>query len=358
MSDFQTLHEIVKAGRLNLSQGEWDYLTGGADTETTLVRNRVGLDSLAFRPRVLNDVREIDTSRTVLGQKVRLPVSLAPMGSLQGLHAEGAMAVAKAAEKFGVISYLSSVTLPGLEEIAAETDHPKVYQLYVRGDRDWITDYANRAIEHGYKAFCLTVDVAMYSRRERDIIKRYVPPSRRRVPDLSGQAGMTWDLVKWFKDTFDIPLLIKGIAIAEDAARCVELGVEGVYVSNHGGRQLDHGRATIDMLPEIVDAVDGKAEIIVDGGFLRGADVVKALAQGANSVAIGKLQGFGLAAGGTDGIVRVLELLETEIRVVLGLLGVTSYDPLDTTYLHPETPVRPGGMISGFPLLELEEQGY
>ena len=248
---------------------------------------------------------------------------------------------------------------PGLEEIAEGTGHPKIYQLYVRGDRDWVADYARRAIEHGYVSFCLTVDVALYSRRERDIIKRYMPAGRRRGADgWEFQAGLTWALVKSFKDTFDIPLMIKGIATAEDAQLCIDHDIEGVYVSNHGGRQLDHGRASIDVLPEIVEVVGGRAEIIIDGGFMRGADILKALALGANTVAIGKLQGLGLSAAGTEGIVRVLELLETEMRTCLGLLGVTSNGELDASFLHPAPPVYMPNALNAFPFWKPRSPEY
>lgn len=359
MSEYATLHEIVRAAHRNLSPGAWDYLTGGADTETSLLRNRMALDSIAFRPLVLNDVREIDLTATVHGHECRLPVVLAPMGSLDALDPGGAMSVAKAAEEFGVISYLSSVTRPGLDEIAAETSHPKVFQLYVRGDRDWVADIANRAIDLGYVHFCLTVDVALYSRRERDLIKRYKPSGRARNNEgWEYQAALNWDLIKWFRDTWDIPLIVKGIATAEDAAGCVEHGVEVVYVSNHGGRQLDHGRGTIDMLPEIVGEIGGKAEIVVDGGFMRGTDIVKALARGANAVAIGKIQGLGLGADGAAGVLRVLELLETEMRVTMGLLGLDSLDKLSEAFLEPAQPVVAPSALSAFPFLNLPLQEY
>ena len=359
MADFATLHEIVAAARGNLSDGAWDYLTGGAETETSLLRNRLGLDSIAFRPRVLNDVSAIDLGGTIAGHPTRLPVSLAPMGSLELMHPDGSMAVARAAEAFGTVSYLSSVTHPGLEEVAKDTGHPKVYQLYVRGGRDSVAEVAKRAIAAGYVAFCLTVDVALYSRRERDLIKRYVPTARRSAGEgMEYQASLDWDLVKWFKDSFDIPLQIKGVATAEDAALCIEHGVDTVYVSNHGGRQLDHGRATVDMLPEVVEAVAGKAEIVVDGGFMRGADIVKAIARGADSVAIGKVQGFGLAAAGMSGIVRVLELLEEEMRISMGLMGLTRLDRLDATFLHPAPPVREPSVLSAFPFLTLRSPEY
>ncbi len=359
MPDFATLHEIAAAARGNLSDGAWDYLTGGAETETSLLRNRLGLDSIAFRPRVLNDVSAIDLTGKVAGQATRLPVALAPMGSLENLNPGGAMAVAKAAEAFGTVSYLSSVTQPGLEAIADATGHPKVYQLYVRGDRDWVADVARRAIAHGYCAFCLTVDVALYSRRERDLIKRYVPTARRSSAEgMDWQAMLDWDFVKWFKDSFDIPLQIKGVATAEDASLCVEHGVDTVYVSNHGGRQLDHGRATVDVLPEVVEAVAGRAEIVVDGGFMRGADIVKAIARGADAVSVGKIQGLGLAADGEAGVVRVLELLEEEMRITMGLMGLVRLDQLDGTFLHPAQPVREPSALSAFPFLALRSPEY
>ena len=359
VADFETLHEIAAAARGNVSDGGWDYLTGGADTETTLLRNRLGLDSIAFRPRVLNDVREIDWSGRTADHRTRLPVALAPMGSLQSLHPGGAMEVARAAESFGVVSYLSSVTIPGLEEIAEGTGHPKIYQLYVRGDRDWVADYARRAIEHGYVSFCLTVDVALYSRRERDIIKRYSPLARSNANHgWEFQAGLNWDMIKWFKDSFDIPLQIKGIATAEDAQKAVEHGIDTVYVSNHGGRQLDHGRAAIDVLPEVVAAVGGKAEIVIDGGFMRGTDILKAIARGANGVAIGKVQGLGLAAAGAEGVVRVLELLEDEIRVAMGLLGITAMSQLDETFLHDAPPLNAPSALSALPFLSLRTPEY
>jgi len=358
MSEFQTLHEIVRAARAAMSDGAWDYLVGGCESETTLRRNRLAIDSLAFRPRVLRDVSKIDCTATVLGAKVRLPVSLAPMGSLDTFDPGGAMSVAKAAEQFGVVSILSSVTVPGLEEVAAGTKHPKVYQLYVRGDRKWVEDHVRRAVAHGYRAFCFTVDTAIYSRRERDLIKRYTPGGRRRAEGMDHQASMTWDLVKWFKDTFKIPLVLKGIATAEDARLCVEHGVDCVYVSNHGGRQLDHGRGSIDVLPEVAAAVAGRAEIIVDGGFLRGSDILKAIALGANSVAIGKLQGLGLAAAGVAGIVRILEILEIEMRTDLGLLGLASCKGLDASYIHAAPPVHFPGVASAYPLLDLKQPEY
>jgi len=352
---FQTLHEFVRAARANLAAGPWDYLMGGAETETTLRRNRQALDSIAFRPRVLRNVAKIDCTSTLFGRANRLPVLLAPIGSLEAFTPGGGAAAAKASAAFGVPQMLSSVCAPGLEAVAAAAENFRIFQLYVRGDDAWVDDHVRRAKAHGYAAFCLTADSALYSRRERDLARRYVSPGRARATGFEYQASLSWDHVKRFKDTHDIPLILKGIATAEDAALAVEHGVEGVYVSNHGGRQLDHGRGTIEILPEVVGAVGGKATIIVDGGFMRGTDVVKGIALGADCVGMGRLACCGLAAAGEEGLVRLLELLEAEIRNCLGLLGLDRLGVLDRTYLHPAAPVSHPDVTSAFPLLR---EGY
>ena len=349
---FQTLHEIVKAARQNLEPGPWDYLIGGAESETTLRRNRQALDSIAFRPRVLRDVSRIDGASTLFGRPVRIPVMVAPIGSIETFTPGGGATAAKAAAEFGIPLMLSSVCNPGLETVASAADGFRIFQLYVRGDDGWVDDHVRRAVDHGYTAFCLTVDTAVYSRRERDLARRFVKPWRVRATGVDYQAGLTWDHVKRFKDTHAIPLILKGIATAEDAALACDLGVDGIYVSNHGGRQLDHGRGTTEALPEVVAAVGGRATIIVDGGFLRGTDIVKAVALGAAAVGIGRLACFGLAAAGQAGLVRVLELLEEEIRICLGLLGVEQVAQLDRSHLHPATPVALPHATSAFPLLD------
>jgi glycolate oxidase len=353
---FQTLHEIVRAARVNLAPGPWDYLVGGTETETTLKRNRQALDALGFRPRVLRDVSKIDCTATFLGKPTRLPVILAPIGSIETFAAGGGATAAQASAEFGIPQMLSSVCAPGLEAVAAAADNFRIFQLYVRGDDGWVDDHVRRAMAHGYSAFCLTVDTAVYSRRERDLARRFVKPWRVRASGFQYQAGLTWDHVKRFKDTHDIPLVLKGIATAEDAVLACEHGVEVVYVSNHGGRQLDHGRGAIDVLPEVVRAVAGRARIIVDGGFMRGTDVVKAIALGADMIGIGRLTCCGLAAAGAPGLVRVLELLEDEIRICLGLLGADRLAVLDASSVHPAPPVTLPHVTSAFPLLA--EDGY
>src|SRR3989441_4086817 len=354
---FQTLHEIVRAAHETLDPGAWDYLAGGTETETTLRRNRQALDSIAFRPRVLRNVSKVDTTATLLGRTLRLPVMLAPVGSIETFTPGGAATAARGATAFGVAQMLSSVCNPGLEATAAAAPGGlRIFQLYVRGDDRFVDDHVKRARDNGYAAFCLTVDSAMYSRRERDLAKRYIKPWRARATGMDFQAALSWDQVKRFKDTHDVPLWLKGIATAEDAELACEHGVDGVYVSNHGGRQLDHGRGSADVLPEVVAAVRGRSTIIVDGCFMRGTDVVKAIALGAQAVGMGRLCCCGLAAAGQAGLGRVFELLEEEIRICLGLLGVDRFSALNSSYLHPASPVRPAHVASAFPLLE--EEGY
>ena len=351
---FLTLSEIIAAARANLAPGPWSYLVGGAETETTVKRNRHAIDSIAFRPRVLRDVSRIDSSSVFLGNKVRLPVMLAPIGGLESIVPEGAAAAARAAAQFGVPQMLSSVCQPGLEKTAAAAKNLRVFQLYVRGNDAWVDDHVRRAQDHGYSAFCFTVDVAVYSRRERDLIGRFVKPWRATAGEGAPfQAGLSWDQVKRYKDKYpSYPLVIKGIATAEDAEIAVQHGVEVVYVSNHGGRQLDHGLGSIAVLPEVLRAVGKKAEVWVDGGFMRGTDVVKAIALGAKTVGIGRLCGLALGAAGVPGLVRALELLEDEVRTALGLLGVTSYAELTPAHLCPAPMVNLPDTFSAFPFLQ------
>jgi glycolate oxidase len=356
--DFLNLHEIAKAARANLSHDHWDYLMGAAESETTMKRNRQALDSIAFRPRVLRGMTGVDCSSTLLGHPMRIPVALAPIGSLETFEAGGGATASRAAAEFGSINFHSSTSSPDLEETAAAADNPKIYCLYVRGDSSWVDDTVRRAIDAGYVAFALTVDSAVYSRRERDLANRFIKKWRAGATGLEYQTALNWDLVKRFKDTHDFPLILKGIATAEDTAIACEHGVDVVYVSNHGGRQLDHGRGAIAVLPEVVAEARGRARVMVDGGFLRGTDVVKAMAFGADAVVIGRLYCMGMAAAGHAGIVRVLELLEEEIRIAMALLGVTTLDQLDPSYVCPALPVDAPHVTSAFPLLEPDDHQY
>ena len=323
-------------------------------------RNRLAIDQAGFaRAQVLRDVSHIDPSVEILGHKIRMPVFFARQGSLECFHAEAAADGGCGAAAFGAGHMLSSVCEPGLEKVAdAAPDALRFYQLYVRGDDAWVDDYVRRAIAKGYAAFCLTVDTAIYSRRERDISKRHIVRGRRKASGREHQAALDWRTVERIKKNFDIPLVIKGIATAEDARIAVEHGVDFVYVSNHGGRQLDHGRGSMDVLPEVVAAVAGRAKVIVDGGFARGTDIVKAIAAGATLVGLGRLQCYALAAGGAEAVARLLELLEDEVQRCLGLLGVTKFADLDQSYLHAAPSVREPHVFSAFPLKTIEDWRY
>src|ERR1700710_686525 len=357
--EVQNLHEFIRKARGNLNQNAWDYIVGAAETETTMRRNRMALDEIAFRPRVLRDVTRVNGAIDAFGRKLRLPVMLAPVGALEIFDPGAAASVARAAGTFGAAHMLSSVSEPGMERVAeAAPNALRIFQLYVRGGDDFVEDCVARAISGGYSAFCLTVDTAHYSRRERDIAKRYVRASRLRATGGDFQKGLEWRTVKLIKDKYKIPLVIKGIATAEDAAIALDHGVDWIYVSNHGGRQLDHGRGAMHILPEIVAAVAGRAKIMVDGSFCRGTDLVKAIASGADLVGIGRLQCWALAAKGEAGVLRMLELLEDEVIRCLGLLGVKNFAELDKSYLHPATPTQLPHVFSAFPLLDIEPYRY
>ena len=340
--DFVTNEELVLEARRRLSSAQWDQLTGGSESETTMRRNRLAFDSWAFRPRVLRNVAEIDTSTTFMGQELRIPVILAPVGGLNNFYPDGDAVAAQAASNFGTIQVLASGANPRMERIAATGEFPKIFQLYTQGDDDWVRGIVERVKPAGFMGLCLTVDVAIYSRRERAMLSGNRLGAQMRADNRAHyMAALTWDDMDRIRALGDVPFLLKGVATAEDAEIAVQHGVDAIWVSNHGGRQLDHGAGSLDVLPEIVEAVQGRAEIVLDGGVQRGSDVLKAIALGANAVAIGKLQGWGLAAAGCEGVVRALEILEDEIVSAMGLLGVTSVDELNPTYLHRAESVTP-----------------
>jgi isopentenyl diphosphate isomerase/L-lactate dehydrogenase-like FMN-dependent dehydrogenase len=346
--DFVSNEEIIQEARRRLNQGAWDYLVGGSESETTLRRNRLAFDRVAFRPRILIDVSDIDPSTTFMGQRLRIPAILAPIGSLQVFDPEGAVASTKAATEFGIMHVVSSVTEPALEDTAAATATPKIFQLYVHGDMKWTEDILGRVQQAGYAALALTVDVAHYSRRERPMMTRYQPPTRRVPPNRKYLASLTWETMDRIKEMAGLPFMLKGVQTAEDAEIAVQHGVDVIWVSNHGGRQIDHGLGSMETLAEIVQAASGKARIIVDGGVQRGSDILKAVALGADVVALGRLQGWGLAAGGKDGIVRMLEILEDELISAMGLTGITSIGQATPKHVCKAEVVTPPHEMSGW----------
>ena len=347
---FDSLQQIALEARRKLSPAVWDHLMGGADSEMTLRRNRAGLDALALRQRVLVDVRHIDMRTSLLGEPMAVPLFPAPVGGFLGkVHAEGGPAVARAAESRGTLAFIATAAKPSLEAAQAAVKRKMIFQLYVRGDRGWVEGVLDRVKAAGYGALCVTVDRNYYGRRERDIISGL--PVKEGFGDQSFQASLNWKDLVWMKERVGLPLIAKGIATAEDAELAVEHGADVVYVSNHGGRQLDHTQGSIEVLAEVVKAVAGRAEVLADGGVQRGTDVVKMLCLGAKAVGVGKLLGLALSAGGEAGVARMLELMEVEIQHALGLMGVTSISQLGPQWLREVPVLGTPGAVSAYPLL-------
>jgi isopentenyl diphosphate isomerase/L-lactate dehydrogenase-like FMN-dependent dehydrogenase len=349
-----TIGEIIDAARANLDDDVWDYIAGGSESETTVRRNRLAIDSLALCPRVARDVSNVDPATSLLGERLRIPVVLAPLGGMETVTPQGALAGARAAESFGVLAMISSISEPGLAAVAASTGGPKIAQIYVRGDEAWADELITRVVGAGYGAIALTVDSAVYGRRERQLRSGWRPPTHEfgGDPGIVWQSRLTWDWLARMREHAGVPLVVKGIQTARDAEIAVGHGFEVIYVSNHGGRQLDHAQAAIDTLREVVDAVGGAAEIVVDGGFLRGSDILKAVALGATAVGLGRLQAFAVAAGGEGGVVRMLELLEEEIVNAMGLLGVTRLGQLDASFVRESRPLPAASpLLAAFPQL-------
>src|SRR5919109_1913654 len=311
---FVTLPEIRRAAREKLPREHWNFGDGAAETEPTNPRNRRHLDRLVIQQNVLVDVRKIDLRTTLLGVPLVWPVSVAPMGGLVLFNPEGDVEMARGAGRGQTLQWLSGATGWPVEAVAKAASGPQMFQLYAHGDHGWMGELLARVEASGYKAVALTVDVQQYSRRERDVFARFsprkamevAPNPRGPLPDF--QAGLTWADVEWLIKTTKLPVGLKGILTVADARRAVDMGVKLIWVSNHGGRQLDHTQSTIEALPPIVDAVAGRAEIMIDGGFNRGTDVIKALAGGARVVAVGRTMLWGRAADGAAGVARVCEI--------------------------------------------------
>jgi isopentenyl diphosphate isomerase/L-lactate dehydrogenase-like FMN-dependent dehydrogenase len=327
---FVTLPEIHRAARARLPRNVYNFGAGGTETETTLRRNRRAIRRLAVRQDILVDVRNIDLTTSLLGLPLSWPVVIAPMGGLVLFHPEGDCEMARGAAKADTLQFLSGATGWSVEAVAAAAPGPKMFQLYHMGDRAWVADLLARVEASGYLSVCLTVDVQVYSRRERDILARWSPREAMlkapnpRPPDPNYPARLTWADVDWLRKTTRLPIGLKGIMTPRDARRAVEAGVELVWVSNHGGRQLDATQASIDALPAVREAVGDAASIIVDGGFSRGTDVLKGVAWGADAVAVGRTALWGLGADGAAGVACSLDILRRELRTSMALAGQTS----------------------------------
>jgi isopentenyl diphosphate isomerase/L-lactate dehydrogenase-like FMN-dependent dehydrogenase len=339
--DLLTVDAVHAEARRRLPREVYDYASGGAGEERTLRRNREILERIFLRPRLMRDVDERSTATSFLGVPLSLPVLFAPVGSIAIFDDGGAATVARAAHAAGTASFVPTIARPSLEDVAARSDGPLFFQSYVRGDERWVDDLVARVEEAGYRGIAVTVDLDVDARRERDILNRFSRTALHGVsPNLGapvedwGHAGRwTWSDFDRLRRRTSLPLMLKGVMTPEDAKRSLEHGADAVYVSNHGGRALDYLPSTLEVLGAIREAVGERVEIVTDGGMLHGADVVKALALGANAVLIGKLQVWALAAAGQTGLERVLEILRQEMSIAMGLLGVTEVAALDRSCL-------------------------
>jgi isopentenyl diphosphate isomerase/L-lactate dehydrogenase-like FMN-dependent dehydrogenase len=312
------------------------YFAGGAGDEVTLRENVAAFERRKLRPRVLVDVRAVSTATTVLGTEIALPVLIAPLALQRMAHPDGELATARAAAAAGTIMCLSTATTARPAEVAAAApEAPRWFQVYVFGDRSATEELIAEAVASGFSALVLTADTPYLGRRERDVrIDFKIPEHLTVAGDIFGQgfdAGLSWRDLEWLAG-YGVPVVVKGILTAEDARLACEHGAAAVVVSNHGGRQLDGVPASLDALEEVVAAVDGRAEVLLDGGVRRGTDVLKALALGARAVLIGRAMLWGLAAAGEEGVVDVLRLLRDEVELGLALLGCAS--PADVTRAH------------------------
>jgi isopentenyl diphosphate isomerase/L-lactate dehydrogenase-like FMN-dependent dehydrogenase len=312
------------------------YFAGGAGDEVTLRENLTAFERRKLRPRVLMDVRDVSTATTVLGTEVALPILIAPLALQRMAHPDGELATARAAAAAGTIMCLSTASTARPAEVAAAAaDAPRWFQVYVFDDRSMTEELIAEAVDNGFSALVLTADTPYLGRRERDIrIDFQIPEHLTVTGDIFGHgfdASLSWRDLEWLAG-YGLPVVVKGILTAEDAQLACEHGAAAVVVSNHGGRQLDGVPASLDVLEEVVEAVDGRAEVLLDGGIRRGTDALKALALGARAVLIGRAMIWGLAAAGEEGVRDVLRLLGDEVELGLALLGCAS--PADITRAH------------------------
>jgi 4-hydroxymandelate oxidase len=343
------LDALESAARARLSALAYDYYAGGADDELTLADNVAAWQRLRLRPRVLRDVSVVDTTTTVLGTPVRMPVLVAPTAYQRLAHDEGEPANARGTEAAGSLLIVSTLATVTLEDVAAAApDAPRWMQIYLQRDQGASAELVARAVAAGYRALVLTADLPVAGRRRRDERNSFtLPPGMAMAnlgtahPEVVGGstlaahvsrdllARLTFADVSWLAGLSPLPVLVKGVLRGDDAAECVRSGAAGVVVSNHGGRQLDGAIATADALPDVLDAVGGQVEVYVDGGVRRGTDVVRALALGARAVLIGRPVIWGLATGGAAGVQAVLDGFHAELVRAMALCGAASIADLD-----------------------------
>ena len=352
------LYEYEALAKELMSGAEWDFVEGGATDEITIRRTRQAFDSIMLRPRMLVDMDERDSSTTVLGEPIAFPVMLCPAGHHIRAHPDAEIATVKAASAMGVGMILSAGSSVVMEKVASEATRKIWFQQYFYRDRAVTEHMAHRADDSGYSALCITLDASIRSKRERNLRNNYSPPPSPNYDGLTAEPGFapssddvplnfsgmvspkaTWDEFDWLASKTDLPLVAKGVMTGEDARLAVEHGVRAIIVSNHGGRSLDSTFATIEVLPEVVDAVAGRAEVYLDGGIRRGTDIVKAIALGARAVLMGRPIFWGLAVNGEEGLKHLLGILSDEFGSTMGLCGKRNVTSIDRSLVGTVSPL-------------------
>lgn len=341
------IRELEELAEQTLPRQVFDYYASGAHDEVTLRRNREAFSELPIHYRVMVDVEQPQLATSLLGCDVTMPIAIAPTAFQRMAHPDGELANARAAQEAGVLMTLSTLSNTSLEEVAASGAGPRWFQLYVYRDRDATAELVQRAAAAGYRAIVLTVDAPYLGVRERDVRNQFHLPEgltvanltaaqMEQLPEVERESGLaayfadlleprlSWDVLDWLVETSSLPVVVKGIVRPDDAMRAVDRGARAVWVSNHGGRQLDTSPATIEVLASVVDAVGEGAEVFLDGGVRRGTDALKALALGARGVFVGRPILWGLAYGGQAGVAHVLDHLRAELSLAMSLAGASS----------------------------------
>ncbi|MBV9736937.1 MAG: alpha-hydroxy-acid oxidizing protein [Candidatus Eremiobacteraeota bacterium] len=378
LSGVVSIEDLRSRARRRVPKVIFDYLDGGADAESTLRENCRAFDEVTFRPRYAVDVRGCKLQRRVLGFDLSFPAFLAPVGFSRVMHPDGEVAAARAAGLAGTAYVLSTISGHRMEDVRAASSGPVFFQLYLLGGREAAEAAIVRAKAAGFSALIVTIDTPVAGMRERDFrngMKEMLGSNlREKLPFLSqffarprwlanflrdggtpkllnvvipgegpmplidvtaalARAAVTWEDLHWMRDLWRGPIIIKGVHGVDDARRAVDEGADAIVVSNHGGRQLDGVPATLKVVPDVVEAVDGQCEVLMDGGIRRGSDIVKALALGARAVLVGRAYAYGLAAAGEAGVTRALQILKADVERTLKLLGCSSVDMLDRSYV-------------------------
>lgn len=340
-----TVAEYEPLARAAMNRGAWDYYAGGAGDEISLGENLRAWDRLRLRPRILVDVATRDLRTTALGATLAHPIIVAPMAAHDLAHAHAEAATARGAAAAGALLTLSTISSLPMEEVAAAAPQgQRWFQLYAPTDRDLCRRLVERAVAAGYRAIVVTVDLPLPGNRDRDVRSGFVlhmgvhlpasqPTDERGIVEL---PNFGWDDLEWLRSVCPIPLLAKGVLRSDDALRALDIGCDGIWVSNHGGRQLDTSITAADALPEVAAAVGERALLVVDGGVRRGIDVLKGLALGADLVAVGRPVLWGLAVDGANGVQRVLEIIRAELSLAMALAGCRTIDEIT-----PDLVVRP-----------------